>query len=475
MKNNSPHSKAPYSIKRQLTLSVSILVSALLMISLYFSFNSARHEVDEVYDARLGQSAKLILLAISLSDNQEGIVNHRQQFDSWMDNIRQLSVNDEEATVYGHPYEQNLVFQLYRAGKLLWSSTKDLAPLSPSAQNNGFADVDVGGELWRSFQLTFINDQGQSEYVVVAEKHSIRQEIINEIALSTSIEQLFLLPALLVVLLWLIAKYLRPIDQLRTAIAQRNAHHLDRIHVKDHTVELAPLVDALNILLEELEMAWQREKRFTRAAAHELKTPLTILRLNAENALSTTDPEQKQQDLHNILLGIERTDRLIHQLLILAKVDSTSEHAIDSVDLKGLLQTIIGDLVPLALKQQQEISLEGSCSKLLGDSALLEVLFRNLVDNAIRYSGPHSDIKVSLGEHNGVIEVHVADNGESIASTTRERLFEPFYRGQSDKGDGAGLGMSICKDIATLHNASLELLPRTDEYNIFVVRFSQSK
>ena len=298
MKSNSSNNK-PYSIKRQLTLSVSILVSVLLMISLYFSFNSARHEVDEVYDARLGQSAKLILLAISLSDNQEGIVNHRQQFDTWMDNIRQLSVNDEEATVYGHPYEQNLVFQLYRGEKLLWSSAKDLPPLSPSAQNNGFSDVEVGGELWRSFQLTFINDQGQSEYVVAAEKHSIRQEIINEIALSTSIEQLFLLPALLVVLLWLIAKYFRPIDQLRTAIAQRNAHHLDRIHVKDHTVELAPLVDALNILLEELEMAWQREKRFTRAAAHELKTPLTILRLNAENAISTDDPAEYLHPCHH--------------------------------------------------------------------------------------------------------------------------------------------------------------------------------
>ncbi|KJY82876.1 histidine kinase [Vibrio galatheae] len=474
MKSENFERKAPYSIKRQLTLSVTILVSVLLMISLYFSFQSAKHEVEEVYDARLGQSAKLLLLAVSLSKNQNDIIDHRHQFDAWMDNIRQLAANDDEGTVYGHPYEQNLVFQFFSSGELLWSSIDDLPALSKSAQDSGFTDVDVKGEAWRTFQLTFINEQGISEYVVVAEKHAIRQEIINEIALATSIEQMFLLPALLAVLLWLIAKYLRPIDQLRTAIALRNAHHLDRIHVKDHTVELAPLVDALNTLLEELELAWEREKRFTRAAAHELKTPLTILRLNVENALATDEPEQKQQDLHNILLGIERTDRLIQQLLTLAKVETTSERAIDSVDLNVLLQRVIGDLAPLALKQNQDICLEGRCSKFLGDSALLEVLFRNLIDNAIRYSGSGSAIRVVLHEKNSVIEVQVSDNGPDIAPVTRERLFEAFYRGQSDRGDGAGLGMAICRDIATLHNASLELMPRSDENNTFVVRFSHS-
>ncbi|MGD8123052.1 ATP-binding protein [Vibrio sp. TRT 2004] len=475
MKNNLFKRQAPYSIKRQLTLSVTILVSVLLMVSLYFSFQSAKHEVEEVYDARLGQSAKLLLLAISLSKNQNELINHRDQFDSWMDNISKLAKDDDEGTEYGHPYEQNLVFQLFSRTELVWSSIEELPALSTSPQSNGFSDVEIAGESWRTFQLAFVDEQGTNEYVVVAEKHEIRQEIINEIALSTSIEQLFLLPTLLAVLLWLIAKYLRPIDQLRTAIAQRNAHHLDRIHVKDHTVELAPLVDALNTLLEELDLAWQREKRFTRAAAHELKTPLTILRLNVENALSTDEPEQKQQALHNILLGIERTDRLIQQLLTLAKVDSASERAIDTVDLNALLQRVIGDLAPLALKQQQDICLEGSASQFLGDTALVEVLFRNLIDNAIRYSGQGSEIRVVMSEQNGVIEVKVSDNGESISSLVRERLFEAFYRGQSDRGDGAGLGMAICKDIATLHNASIELLPRKDDWNVFIVRFSANR
>lgn len=466
--------KAPYSIKRQLTLSVTILVSVLLGVSLYFSFLSAQHEVEEVYDARLGQSAKLLLLATSLSKSQDDIIHYGDQFDAWMDNLRKLTLknnSDDEATLYGHPYEQHLVFQFFSRDKLLWSSMKGLPALSNSELDKGFRDLEIGGGRWRTFQLSLPNGQGLERYVVVAEKYSVRQELINEIALSTVTEQMLLLPALLIVLLWLIAKYLRPIDQLRTAIAQRNAHHLDKIHVKDNTIELAPLVNSLNALLEELDLAWQREKRFTRAAAHELKTPLTILRLNVENALATKIAEQKQQDLHNILLGIERTDRLIHQLLMLAKVDSTSEHSIESVELKQLLKNVIADLAPLALKQQQDIALEGDESRLLGDSVLLEVLFRNLIDNAIRYSGQGSEIFVTLKAQNNKIEVLISDNGEAIPAKTREHLFEAFYRGQSDRGDGAGLGMAICKDIVALHQAELELLPRSADRNTFFVRF----
>lgn len=104
------------------------------------------------------------------------------------------------------------------------------------------------------------------------------------------------------------------------------------------------MVEALNSLLFELEQAWEREKRFTRAAAHELKTPLTILRLNAENALQSNDPDHLRSDLQNILKGIERTDRLIHQLLTLAKVDSLSERVFKTVELTPLLQTVVADL-----------------------------------------------------------------------------------------------------------------------------------
>lgn len=454
-------------------LSVGLLVCALLLVSLFFSFLSAKHEVEEVYDARLGQSAKLMLLTRSLSDEEDTFENYRALFEEWMNSIELLVKTEghHKATTFGHPYEKNIVFQFYRDNKMLWSSSPNLPALSSSFDSNGYADVKKEGIQWRIFQLSLPQTTSPNEWVVVAEKQKIRQEIIHEIALSTLVAQLLLLPTLLFLLFWLIDKYFRPIKALRTAITQRNVHCLDRIHVADSTVELAPLVDALNSLLSELELAWQREKRFTRAAAHELKTPLTILRLNVENALKSNDPEQLRGDLQNILQGIDRTDRLIHQLLTLAKVDSLSEYVFEKIELMPLLQTVIADLAPLALKHHQDISLSASPVPLFGDRILLEVLFRNLVDNSIRYSGEHSEIQVSVTQDRNGLKVSVSDTGPEIPPEICARIFEQFYRGYSEKGDGAGLGMSICKDIATLHNATIKIEPRQNGMNTFAVTF----
>ncbi|MHA2938048.1 ATP-binding protein [Vibrio sp. RC27] len=463
--------KKMYSIKRQLTLSVGLLVSVLLLISLYFSFQSAKHEVEEVYDARLGQSAKLMLLTLSISSEENVIAQRRQLFDQWMQSIETLAEEDDDKeTQFGHPYEQNLIFQFYRDNHLVWSSAPELDALSSSFKNNGYANADKNGEQWRTFQLSLSNTVSQNEFVVAAEKQEIRQEIINEIALSTLVEQILIVPTLLILLFWLIDKYFRPINELRTAITQRNVHCLDRVHVKESTAELDPLVDALNLLFSKLELAWQREKRFTRAAAHELKTPLTILRLNVENALESNDPDQLRSDFQNILQGIERTDRLIHQLLTLAKVDNPSERIFENVELTPLLQNVIADLAPLALKQNQDISLSGCQVGVSGDQMLLEVLFRNLVDNAIRYSGAQSDIQVHVSQNKSSVNVLISDTGQAIPKEALERIFEHFCRG-STEGDGAGLGMSICKDIATRHNATIEAIPRENDRNRFLVTF----
>lgn len=463
--------KAVFSIKRRLTGSVILLALALVVLSLYYSFQAARHEIKEVYDARLGQTAKLLLLTTSVSATTLADEAHQHQFDQWMNSIRRLSAaDDDKDTTYGHPYEQNILFQFYQHDRLLWSSNKQVGPLSPAPTFAGFGNRDIEGEQWRFFQLHATAD----EYVVVAEKHSIRQEMIDEIALSTALPQLILIPALMALLIFLIDKNFRPISELRSAIAQRSAHKLDRIYVANQTLELSPLVDTLNELLEQLEQAWQREKRFTRMAAHELKTPLTILRLNAENAINSETRHQLEQDLDNILKGIGRTDRMLHQLLTLAKVESITNVRKQPCELKTLLQSVVADLAPLALRHHQTLSLEGDNVTIDGDEVLLGILFRNLVDNAIRYSGDHSVIDVVIKQHADGIDVTVSDNGANLSDETRDKLFDNFYRANTEKGDGAGLGMSITRDIAQLHNASITLLPRTQDKNTFRIRFSQA-
>lgn len=462
--------KTPYSIKRRLICTVSILSIAMIALSLYFSLLFAKHETKEVYDARLGQTAKLFLLTTSSAGADLADPSIRSQFESWMDSIRKLAGSDDDKdTPYGHPYEQNIIFQFFQDNKMVWSSDTSVNSLSPAPNFSGFDDRTLNQDTWRIFQL----HASERDFILVAEKHSIRQEIIGEVALSTLMPQIVLFPLFIAILIYVIGKSFQPISELRAAISQRSIQKLDRIYVSRDTLELSPLVDTLNELLEQLEQAWLRERHFTRMAAHEIKTPLTILRLNAENALNSQDKAQLEQDLSNLLQGIDRTDRILHQLLTLAKVDGITDLERVTVDIKGVLQSAISDLALLALRNEQQLGLEGETCTVQGDQLLLGVLFRNLIDNAIRYSGSGSKIDVLISTSDTWYDIYVSDTGPDLSDEAREKLFDNFYRANTEKGDGAGLGMSIVRDIALLHNANIELLPRTEDKNTFRVRFER--
>lgn len=467
LKNNV---EATFSIKKRLTISVIALSSVLILICLYFSFSYSKHEIEEVYDARLGQSAKMLLLSMPISEQPMQSEHTRELFDNWMKRIALQAKGDDDPTPFGHPYEQHILVQFYIAGELIWSSIPEIGNLNHDPKYAGFGYMDIENEPWRYFQLPLPKAMNtKHEYIFVAEKESIRDEMMYELALSAAVPQFVLIPSLALLMVLLIDKHFKPITELKRAIAQRSANKLDSIYVANPTQELSPLVAALNTLLSELEQAWQREKRFTRMAAHELKTPLTILRLNAENALMSQNEQQLKSDLNNILQGIDRTDRMIQQLLTLAKVESIHEMKFLVTDLSKLCQSVIAERVPLALKRKQEVSFEGDEIQVLGDEALLRMLLTNLLDNAMRYSGEGSQINIRLEDKEESVNVYVSDTGKNISAETREKMFDNFYRANTEKGDGAGLGMSITRDIARLHGGSVELLPRAESRNTFLV------
>ncbi len=426
-------SSKPFSIKRRLTLSVIAFSFVLIAVSLILNVYSAKHEVEEVYDARLGQSAKLLLVTTAFEPNEKTFVKHQKIFQSWMSDIKKDSPGDDDVpTAYGHPYEEKMLFQIYDDGKLLWSSKPNIGAFEHDKNYSGYGNVVENGSQWRYFQLHMPKKANSSEYVIVAEKQSIRKEMVEEMALSNAIPQLLIIPCLVILIIWLINKNFKPVKELKLAIAQRSANKLDHIYVSNQTVELSPLVDALNDLLSQLEQAWQREKRFTRMAAHELKTPLTILRLNAENAIHSKSQDELAKDLNNILKGIDRTDRLLHQLLMLAKVESLTDIEKQDVDISNVIRQIVADLAPLALRNSQDIGFDGNSISIDGDETLLTILFSNLIDNAIRYSGDRSQINVEVVDMESLIEVRISDNGADISAEARENYstisIEPTQR-----------------------------------------------
>lgn len=466
-----------FSIKKRLTSSLIILSALFLLISFHFSYQASHHEINEVYDARLGQTAKIFLLNSPSPNAYQSEHEFNSQFEHWLKAIDRLAHNESQATRYGHPYENNMVIQVYQGTSLRWSSQPEIKTVAVDPHYSGFGWVNLQGQRWRYFQLPLLSQsEGKglaNKHVLVAEKESIRQEMMRDLAMSFMIPQLILILCLAVIMYTLINYNFRPMDKLSSAITQRNINKLDKIVVERPTIEFLPLVNALNQLLDKLNEAWQREKRFTRTAAHELKTPLAVLRINAENALRSTSPAELEQDLHHILLGIERSDRLIAQLLTFARVESVREISFHPINIQQLLQETIAGLVPLALKKNQEFSLESDIFYVHGDKALLSILLTNILDNAMRYSGYDSYIAVSVEKTATKVNIYIADSGADLTPEAREKLFETFYRSHPERGDGAGLGLAITQDIALLHDGKVSLLPRHAEMNTFLIELPE--
>lgn len=464
----------PISIKKRLILSIVSIATLLILISWAFIVTAAKHEIKEVYDARLGQSAKILALAMP-SILAAPVEKRDTLYASWFKSIQDSSENEESETPYGHAYEANFIFQFYQGEQLVFKSPTAPDKAVGNIDNFGYNEFNFNDELWHSFVLKFHSVDNQELYVLVAEKDSIRDEVIIEIALSTSLPQLLLIPILAFVTLLLVNKFLHPIIELREAVALRSINNLEPINMQRATVELHPLVKQINYLLNQLNNAWEREKRFTRTAAHELKTPLAILRLNAENALNSNDINEQRSDLSNIISGINRTDRLIQQLLMHSRIEAQHHLEIAPCNVTSILREVIAQLVPLSLQQKQTISLvpiEGC--RIDGNSTLLAILFTNLIDNSIRYSGEGSSISATMQiqekQNKKILQILIRDTGKPIAAEIHERIFEKFFRADSGKGDGAGLGMSIANDIVKQHNGSLALQANDKEQgNLFII------
>jgi two-component system sensor histidine kinase QseC len=460
LKNNIP---TVISIQKRLIVSTVSVATLLIFTSWISVFHETKNEVDEVYDARLGQLAKILALSMpSVMDLAPSVRN--KIYADWSNVISDVDQDQIDSFPrVEHPDDQNLFFQFYTDGNMVFKSPGAPEPLNVGDLYSG--TVNLNNQRWHYFQLKVPSRVNPNAYLVVAEKQSVRDEVVNEIALSTSLPQLLLIPTLALILFFLIKKFLRPVNELRLAVSQCDVNKLESIKIDHPAVELEPLVEQLNYLLIELDNARERERRFTRTAAHELKTPLAVLRLNIENALASENQASQAYALNNIVRGVDRTDRLIQQLLMHSRIEAKQRKVFKDINIAALIREVIALLAPLALKNHQEISYTGPDEYMIqGENMFLSILFSNLIDNAIRYSGENSEIKISLSvdqsqSHHNTVKVLVQDNGPLIPMAVRDKIFEKFFRAHSEKGDGAGLGMAIAAEAAKLHGASISLLP----------------
>ncbi len=347
-----------------------------------------------------------------------------------------------------------LVFQVWKDDKLLLRSAG--APRFPPPIAPGFTDQTIADRAWRVFSVAA---PGRPLSVQVAEPRSIRGTLVYAITRDALFPLVLAIPVLAAAI-WLgVRRGLEPLRRVAAQVAERSPAQLDPVSLERVPAEINGLVSELNTLLARLHEAFEKERRFTADAAHEIRTPLAGIKTNAQVALRSTTDEQRRQALTQIVQGTNRTTHLVEQLLTLARLDREAiENKFSPVMLSTLAAEIISEYAPAAAKKHIDLELrQNSRGEINGSPAALVIMIRNLLDNAVRYTPRDGSVSVRVDRDANTVILAVTDNGPGISDEDRSRVFDRFYRGTTNNSAGCGLGLSIVKRIAELHNATVEL------------------
>ena len=297
--------------------------------------------------------------------------------------------------------------------------------------------------------------------VQVAETREKRSVLAAEIIKGVMLPQFAILP-LAVLLVWLaLVRGIRPLSDLEQKIRARKPDDLSPIEESFIPQEVAPLVSSINDLLTRLTASLTTQKRFLADAAHQLKTPLAGLRMQAELAQRESNPQEIRSSLQQIAHSSTRATHTVNQLLALARAETTGRTLPTAqIDLAQLVTGVVRDSVPRALEHGIDLGYEGpdempEICLMDGNPTLLQEMTRNLVDNAINYSGRSGvvTVRVLFDRFSGVQILQVEDNGPGIPENERELVLQPFYRALGTNVDGSGLGLAIVHEIAQQHGA----------------------
>ena len=437
---------------RQRTLGLALLVFGLSMLVIGFvSYRYAAHEIEELYDASLAQNARLLegLLQAPLPNADRNVLLN--SLESALQRARQ-----SDKRFAGHRYESKLAFQLWEDEQLLLRSAT--APEAPLAQQPiGYSTLTVDEHDWRVYVLEVPDS---SNRVIVSEREDVRGELIRAVALRTLLPDLIGLPLLSALLWWTIGWGRAPLSRMAEQIRSRDPHNLQPLTLSPLPHELDTIAGALNRLLERIRIMRVREKRFIADAAHELRTPLAVLDLHAQNALTADNLEDRQEALSHLRGGVARATRLVTQLLTLARLDPEEESQPEyrTTNLLSEVRETLAKLSPLAAEHEQQLLLNADEQAewlTLEEPGAIETLVQNLVGNAIQHSPNQSAISITLATTTTGFQLIVDDQGPGIPLNERKKVVERFQR--AGPSAGSGLGLSIVERLVTRHGGTLQL------------------
>lgn len=248
--------------------------------------------------------------------------------------------------------------------------------------------------------------------------------------------------------------------QLTKELSAKVSNELTLIEPQHYPTEFHPMLAELNHLFTRIHVDYDRNKRFSADAAHELRTPMTALKTQAQLALEMTEPQEQRKAIENVIISINRSIHVIQQLLTLSRLDHEEKlNDVSNVHLESICAELIAFMYPQALEKNIDVELSNECTNPIvnGNEAALGILLRNLLDNAIRYTPINARIEVKIIEHSNNILLQIIDNGPGIPEEYRDKVFDRFFRVLGTKQTGSGLGLAIVKQITDLHKAKIHL------------------
>lgn len=437
----------PRSLKKQLLL---YLLTPLLLVwaaTGYFSYRASRAEVEELFDAELAQSARVVQAFVENMLRQKALIR------LWE---RDKTTDLFDMPALEHKYERKIAFQLrsVKDGVLMRS---DSAPeFALSLARNGYSQATIHEQLWHVFSVSSEN----GEYVIhVGQRDDIRRQLVETIAGQQLAGFVVALPVLAAIIWLAVSRTLVPLQRLTDRLASREALQLQTLPLDDMPIEIVPVVRQLNNLFTLLEQAFANERHFSSDASHELRTPLAGLLTQIQVAQRADQPDVRLKALNQAQQAVLRMTHLVQQLLILSRVQQSGIVVLKQpVDANVALVTAIADLDFTAHGKGVEIEL--AClarAQIHVNPYLFDILLRNVLENAIKYAP--SGGKVEVGLHAGDCQalLTIEDNGPGVPADDYDRLGQRFYRCVATAGsvEGSGLGLSIVRRIVGLHDAGL--------------------
>ena len=434
------------SLLGEVLLWILILLLFLWAIAVVMTYQVADSIARGPFDELLAERLEGLVKCVRITERQTRMI------------CNESSPNWPRADHKDHAY-----FQVVDADDHWLAGDKEFPPLDPLEHDETsdlrFRDDQIGDDDVR-IAYRFLPTKDGSVLVQLAETRNKRRALVASIVSGVIVPQFVIVPMAILLIYLALSRGITPLQRLQEELRQRRPTDLSPISVKGIPAEIRPLLVALNDVMVRLEENLMAQRRFIADAAHQLKTPLTGLRMQTELALHESDVGAMHERLKQAAISAERLSHLTHQLLSLARVEATTESsdAFKPLDLEALALATTRDWAERAMAKGIDLGYEGSDrpAPIIGSAFLLRELLKNLIDNAIKYTPQGGQVVVRLRIYDG-IRLEVEDTGIGIPIAERHRVFERFYRILESGTEGSGLGLSIVEEIADLHRATIEL------------------